>query len=456
MAFTLRDYEIIDTIGSGAFGSVYRARQKSLGRIVAIKSLAPQRAQDKTEIMRFRREAQAMAALAHDNVISVYDYAYHGGSYYIVMEYVEGFTFEQALDESMPLPLSVEVLRRVADGLACAHRSRIIHRDIKPSNILLGANGRVKLADFGLAAFQQALTSQSTSAAVGTLCYMAPETMVNPGEVDVRADVFSLGCVLYQALSGRLPFPGNSIAEVSYRLINEEAPPLELSEELAAAADLTRRCLDKDRQRRPSAAEIARELGGIARGSFPAAAEELAGFVRGEGARPAAALPVAAQRRGAATGRAPRVRAGVVAGGILAALMVVAVVVSRRSAEHADSLLPDVHPENGALTVEPAPGRSRGRSAPVNPDGPAPLTSLSADERTATLVLTGLTAGDTILVNGRTAHVSRKAGSLGLPLEVGESRLEVRGAGDRRLSRSITATALQVITWDLNERASDE
>ncbi|MBD3318232.1 MAG: protein kinase [Chitinivibrionales bacterium] len=454
MAFSLHDYEILDTIGGGAFGVVYRARQKSLGRIVAIKSLAPQRAQDKKEIVRFRREAQAMAALAHDSIITVYDYAYQAGSYYIVMDYVEGCTFEDALNRHIEIGPAVQVLRRIADGLACAHARNIIHRDIKPSNILLDTNGRVKLADFGLAAFQQALTSQSMSSAVGTLCYMAPEAMVNPAEIDSRADIFSVGCVLFQAVSGRLPFPGETIAEVSYRVVNEDTPALDPPENMAPLADVTLGCLHKDRDKRPSAKELAHELTQISHKLFPGAADRLTEFIRCGGPRPAAAkvayttrppLPRSKFRRRVA------VRA-TMAG--LAAAFVVGVITLRRSRRDAELLLPNMSPEREALTIEPTPDQKAApQTAPNNNDGPGPLTSLSGDERAATLIVTGLTAGDTIEVNGHVVYVSSKAGSLGLPLGVGVNRLEVRGIRKkRRLSRSITASALEVVTWNLNER----
>jgi serine/threonine-protein kinase len=458
MAFTLRDYEIVDTIGTGAYGTVYRARQKSLGRIVAIKALAPQRAQDTTEIMRFRREARATAALAHDNIIAIYDYAFHAGSYYIVMEYVEGRTLEDAVDTGISAGAAVEIVRRIADGLACAHRHAIIHRDIKPSNVLLGVNGRVKLADFGLAAFQQALTSQSTRAAVGTVSYMAPEIMVDPAAVDVRADIFSLGCVLYQALSGRLPFPGTSIAEVSYRVINEEAPALESVDDASLSA-ITLRCLDKDRDRRPTAEELARELAGIVRDGYPAAAEEVARLSRGEESRrmttrPSAPLPP----KRYIPAKPSRSELSLVAGAILALGIVAAVMVVRRNAPRDDALLPEVLSGTGTLAIEPArnPRTEADEAAGVHHDAPGPLTSLSDDEGTATLILTGLRPGDSIVINGRTAYVAPKAGSMGLPLAAGENRLEVRGAARRRLSRSFEASALQVITWNLNGRDEDD
>ena len=185
MAFSLKDYQIIAEIGRGGFASVYRARQKSLGREVAIKRLSAPRRQDSTEIIRFRREAEAMAALTHDNILAVLDHAYQDGNYYIVMEYVEGMAFDAALSAGMPAGCSLFVLEKVAGALKYAHGEKIIHRDIKPGNILLGRNGQIKLADFGLAMFRTGIESITAPGAVlGTISFLAPEALASPKDVD--------------------------------------------------------------------------------------------------------------------------------------------------------------------------------------------------------------------------------------------------------------------------------
>ncbi|MFW5775203.1 MAG: serine/threonine-protein kinase, partial [Chitinivibrionales bacterium] len=130
MAFSFQEYKIIDEIGRGAYGTVYRARQHSLNRVVAIKSLSPQRAQNRHDIIRFRQEAQAMASLAHDAIVTVYDYAFHHGRYYIVMEYVDGTTLESLFAQSASVQLMLFVLERITDALICAHEKGIIHRDL--------------------------------------------------------------------------------------------------------------------------------------------------------------------------------------------------------------------------------------------------------------------------------------------------------------------------------------
>jgi serine/threonine protein kinase len=153
MAFSLSDYQILEEIGRGGFATVYRARQKSLGKEVAIKCLAPLRQQNSEQIVRFRREAETMAALTHDNIIAIIDYAFFNGSYYIVMEYIQGMALNTAFEKGLPPTPALCVMEKIVSALKAAHERNIIHRDIKPANILIGRSGQIKLADFGLAMF---------------------------------------------------------------------------------------------------------------------------------------------------------------------------------------------------------------------------------------------------------------------------------------------------------------
>ncbi len=206
--------EILELIGRGGMGCVYKARQRGLDRVVALKIL-PRHAATASFTERFAREARALARLSHPSIVTVYDFGEAGGAYYFVMEYVDGVNLRQLLRESQGRLERVEALRIVGamcDALEYAHEEGIVHRDIKPENILLDRRGRVKIADFGLAKLLREngggradLTLTSPDQLMGTLHYMAPEQTETPLAVDHRADIYSLGVVLYEMLTGELP-----------------------------------------------------------------------------------------------------------------------------------------------------------------------------------------------------------------------------------------------------------
>jgi eukaryotic-like serine/threonine-protein kinase len=437
MAFSLKDYQITGEIGQGGFASVYRAKQKSLSREVAIKRLSPQRTQIEADIVRFRREAEAMASLTHDNIVTVYDYAYYNGSYYIVMEFIDGPPLDKAIEGGLPSDCALLVLEKVAGALHYSHSQNIIHRDIKPANILLGRNGRVKLADFGLALFQTGIESYSSPAGVlGTISYMAPEALVSPKDVDARIDVFSLGCLLYQACSGNLPFRGDSFGEISFHLLNDEPVPLAATGVFQVLGPITMRCLQKDREKRPAMSEIHRALKETLGGRYHAAQEALITFVNtsssnaSRGGQPQKS-PEALQPQNVPLA-APRLKKNTVSRLVITSALICLVIVTaffgfyfsfpqRPSKTPPLPELPrtgQASPFNEAEKNAPTTGPDR----PLAIDGPAPLAAGSnSGMKVAKLELKGLLPDDTVFLNNR-----KKPHDSGLMLAPGHYRLDLR------------------------------
>jgi serine/threonine protein kinase len=200
--------EIIEFLGRGGMGAVYKARQPRLDRLVALKILAPEREQDPAFASRFEKEAQALARLSHPNIVTIHDFGETSGMYYLLMEYVDGVTLRQLLDAGRVSPReALAIVPQICDALQFAHDRGIVHRDIKPENLLMDRLGRVKVADFGLAKLVGAAPDFSADAGkvLGTPSYMAPEQTEDPGAVDHRADIYALGVVFYQMLTGELP-----------------------------------------------------------------------------------------------------------------------------------------------------------------------------------------------------------------------------------------------------------
>ncbi len=202
--------EMLDLIGQGGMGAVYRARQPGLDRLVAIKVLPPETTADPGFAERFSREARALARLNHPNIVSVYDFGQASGLHYFVMEYVDGLNLRQLAQSGRVTPReALQIIPQMCDALQFAHDEGIVHRDIKPENVMVDKKGRVKIADFGLAKLlgREPENLQLTGArdVMGTPHYMAPEQMEKPNEVDHRADIYSLGVVFYELLTGELP-----------------------------------------------------------------------------------------------------------------------------------------------------------------------------------------------------------------------------------------------------------
>ena len=266
-------YRILRKLGSGGMANVYLAEDEELGRRVAIKILNDRHASDESFVERFRREAKNAAGLSHPNIVSVYDRGEAEGTYYIAMEYLEGRSLKDRIVSEGPLPIAsaIEVTRQILRALSFAHGRGIVHRDIKPHNVILAQDGdsepRFKVTDFGIS---RTTTSQMTEAGsiVGTAQYLSPE-QARGAAVDQRSDIYSVGIVLYELLTGRLPFTGDTPLEIAMKHLSEiPKPPSEVRPEVPADLDMVvLRALAKDPEDRyESAQEMERELARVAGG----------------------------------------------------------------------------------------------------------------------------------------------------------------------------------------------
>jgi serine/threonine-protein kinase len=221
-------YELEELVGAGGMSSVFRAHDRLLDRKVALKILHQQYSGDDEYVERFRREARAVAALSHPNIVTVIDRGSHEGRQFIVFEYVEGENLKRMIERRGPTPLAtaLELGIQIAHGLSFAHQQGLVHRDVKPQNVLLNGDGRAKVTDFGIARsldVQHGMTQTGT--VLGTSDYIAPE-QAQGQRVDEHTDVYSLGVVLYELLTTEVPFPGENFVAVAMRHINEPPPPI--------------------------------------------------------------------------------------------------------------------------------------------------------------------------------------------------------------------------------------
>ena len=214
-------YEIVGKVGAGGMSDVYKAKDHILGRFVAIKVLKQEFSEDRNFVAKFRSEAQSAAGLEHPNIVNIYDVGSEEGLYYIVMEYVEGITLKTYIEKKGQLSFkeAISIAIQVARGIESAHNKNIIHRDIKPQNIIISTEGKVKVTDFGIA--RAASSNTISSDVMGSVHYASPEQARN-GFVDNRSDIYSLGIVMYEMVTGRVPFDGDTTVAVAIQHLQEE------------------------------------------------------------------------------------------------------------------------------------------------------------------------------------------------------------------------------------------
>jgi eukaryotic-like serine/threonine-protein kinase len=265
----LGPYRLIDLLGAGGMGEVYRAHDTRHDRAVAIKVLPQRLADDPTALERFRREARAIAALSHPNIVSLLDFGGEESIAYIVTELLEGDTLRALLDRG-PLPWRrcCEIGAAVAAALAAAHSEGVIHRDVKPDNVVVTHEGRVKILDFGLARSERFLDDGGgrnptlPGTVVGSAGYMSPE-QVTAGDLEPTTDIFSLGCMLYEMLAGGRPFQRESVIESLVAILEEDPPALPPAVPRELARTVARCLAKKPAERYQSARDLAAALAGV-------------------------------------------------------------------------------------------------------------------------------------------------------------------------------------------------
>lgn len=370
---------------------VYLARDKFLARWVAVKILHPSLSGDQRFLARFRREAEAAARLNHPHIVSVYDVGHDTDLYYIIMEYVEGLDLKELLLQSGPLPprRAADIGGQVASALHYAHEHGLVHRDIKPHNIMVAPSGLVKLADLGIAKILSEVSLGDDNTTLGTAQYLSPEQARN-GTITARTDVYSLGVVLYEAVTGFLPFPGDNAVSVALAHVEEDpVTPSVLHTDVPPELDriILKAMAKNPRDRFASADEIGKALQNWDRGAYSVAAasgNELKSGVGPErGQRSAKAVAAGGRLQGCVTRAIGTVTLVVVAGYIVVALWLI---------NHSGSIpgLADAAP-----TPPPVVVVATATSAPTTTLTPSPTPTATATEKPTRVPTTAPTAPPT-------------------------------------------------------------
>ncbi len=279
----LPGYEILGRVGEGSMGIVYKARQKSLDRQVAVKILYPRLAKLPGFVDQFFAEARVLARLSHPNIVAAFDVGVHRDLHYMVMEFVDGKTVDQilkrggAIDERRAL----QVARQMAQALECAHRNGLVHRDVKPANIMLSKGGGAKLCDLGFAMMRSEAMGQQGKT-IGTPDYISPEQARAEATIDIRSDIYSLGATLFHMVTGGVPFPADEVGAVIAKHLNEKVrAPISIKPELSPdTSRLVEKMMEKRREDRPQLPvevvrtidELLKRMGGVAAPAAPTAA----------------------------------------------------------------------------------------------------------------------------------------------------------------------------------------
>jgi serine/threonine protein kinase len=383
-------YQVVEQIGEGAMGVVYKAMDPVLNRTVAVKVMSEGLAQDTLLRERFLREAQAAGSLQHPNLVTIYDFGETDGHLFIAMEYIEGADLEDLMSQSTPMPLAtkLDLMIDVLNGLSFAHRRGVIHRDIKPANIRIDQEGRARIMDFGVARLSTSnLTGTGTM--MGTPNYMAPE-QINGGELTPSVDIWSVGAVLYELLSGRKPFQAETLHRVLFRIVSD--PPTDLVEVApglpTGLMEIVSKALEKDPQDRyKTATEMANVLAAVrARLGAPRMSRTVsqrASIEEALKAKPATAAATAASRFDSRS---------LAVGGVSAAVIVLGTLGFLALRNNFDTLTPDpVAPPPTATvqtTVVAPPSAAVQRADSVTP---RPAPAAPAENRTSTKQLAGAT-----------------------------------------------------------------
>jgi serine/threonine protein kinase len=364
---TISHYTILEKLGEGGMGVVYKARDTKLDRDVALKFLPDRITTSPDDLARFTQEAKAAAALSHPNICTIFGIEESDGRNFIVMEYVDGQMLEEK-KHSLTQKQALETGIQIAEGLAAAHEKGIVHRDIKPENIMIRKDGRVLIMDFGLAKFRGASRLTKEGSTVGTAGYMSPE-QVQGQETDHRSDIFSLGVLLYEMLTGEAPFKGLHETAISYEIVNVDPAPMSaIRPEIPAELDaIVLECLEKDpRERTQSAGQVALDLKKYRRESSRQKASRITA------ARPMVKLS-SHEREAVHTAEQPETKRAflpwIVAGALGIATVALAVLYSA-GPPHTDQVIRALIPSpSHTFFAQQSGGNSSGGQISISPDG---------------------------------------------------------------------------------------